>query len=187
MLGYPEVLELLVAIVNVARASSKNRRMRKPLESPMLTKFCTNRGEDCNGDSLHTIVAPGIANLGDFNFNDRASSLICSVQWSRKIELDDHLRRDMEFCISEADRGRPWCEWLMHVSRRWPATWDFVNVVLEIHSELGDNSQARCYDAEKSKGHLSLNSSASWSMIYRISMLYNMNALEHFPLHGRYL
>ena len=29
---------------------------------------------------MNGIVAPGIGNLGDFNVNDGASSLICSVQ-----------------------------------------------------------------------------------------------------------
>ena len=40
------------------------------------------RGENCNGNSLNGIVAPGIGNLGSnpFDFNDKASSLICSVQ-----------------------------------------------------------------------------------------------------------
>lgn len=47
----------------------------------MLTMLGWTRGEHCNDDSLPDLVAPGITNLGrDGGFNDKASSLICSVQ-----------------------------------------------------------------------------------------------------------
>ena len=40
------------------------------------------RGQHCNGASVVGIGAPGVGDLGDhpWNFNDRASSLMCSVQ-----------------------------------------------------------------------------------------------------------
>ncbi|MCJ1428408.1 hypothetical protein MMC29_006318 [Sticta canariensis] len=39
-------------------------------------------GQNCNGDSLHGIFAPGISDLGkdEYDFDKKASSIICSVE-----------------------------------------------------------------------------------------------------------